>query len=214
MNPKTCCIFLIGEDGAGKDTLGEMIARALAPRQALCLSTTELIWESLRPLRVEKSRANLIAHYEGLALKFGADVLARVMRERIEESPLPFAIYNCIRTEADVDLALSLPNSLVAYITAPEKRCWRAIRERRQKAGEGALTLRRFREQKSAETSRHIREFAERLEHYHFDNSLPLSSGKLQEQIGRFVELAVLPRLHPKARVSRREKLSLARAQA
>ena len=142
---KARLIGLTGTNGAGK---GE-VAAFFQKKGYAYFSLSDLIREELRKKGKELSRDNLIQMGNKLREKFGADVLARRIMEKVKGK----AVIDSIRNPHEVSFLRKQPGFILLAIDAPVELRYERIRRRGRQ--ESATTLQEF-IAKEAEEMTHI----------------------------------------------------------
>jgi len=134
-------IGLTGTNGAGK---GE-VAKYFQIKGYAYLSLSDVIRDELRARGLEASRDNLITCGNELREKFGPDILARRVAEKIQGP----TVIDSIRNTREVAYLRSLGNFILIAVDAPVE--IRFERVKRRGRNESATTLEEFKQKEEEE---------------------------------------------------------------
>ena len=130
-------IGLTGTNGAGK---GE-VAKYFQKKGYSYFSLSDLLREELKRRGEEITRDNLIRLGNELRLRFGADILARLVMERVRKISGP-AIIDSLRTPAEINYFRKQGNFLLIAVDAPVEIRYARVKNRGR--NESAETLEEF----------------------------------------------------------------------
>ncbi|HCP08340.1 MAG TPA: hypothetical protein DIT25_00890, partial [Candidatus Moranbacteria bacterium] len=153
MEKNKIVIGLLGESGSGKDTVANYLKEKYS---AKLLRFADPIKETLNIYFEKSSRED----QQWLALefrkRFGADILSRAIRKKIENSE-GLIVINGIRFWEDFDFVKSFDPGHTLYITADQKLRWKRTAQRGEKADDN-VAFEKFQEVERSETEVHIPE--------------------------------------------------------
>jgi dephospho-CoA kinase len=186
-------IGLVGETGAGKETLVQLFTELVLPHTVFHLSTSAFLKRTLDEWNIKPTRENLQTLIIRMAEGFGGNVLTLALENQIRQSVATFVVYDCIRLQSDFDLIRSCAPNLILYITSDVKTRWQRTKLRAAKHGEKNATFEQFlaSEQRLTETA--IPEFGRQA-----DFTIVNSSNRehLRENIRWFMQFYAKPKLN------------------
>lgn len=124
-------IGLIGSMGSGKSTAMNYLATKYGASKH---SFSEMLKEILEYLNLSITRENLIDLILALMERFGEDVLAKPMKEKVLKDKKSLIVVESIRRPADIKELKKIPNFYLIGITAEEKIRYQRIYNRGQRA--------------------------------------------------------------------------------
>jgi dephospho-CoA kinase len=155
----TMVIGLIGPKLSGKGTAAAYLVEQYG---AKTYSMSGILTEMAARLHLPNTRANLIAIVSGLRSTLGEDILARVLKQDIEESGEALVVIDGIRMPMEVDIFSQLTGFRLVYIDAPVRLRYERALTRGEKEGEAEMTFEEFEAEESAATEKNIAHLQER----------------------------------------------------
>lgn len=142
---------IVGQMGAGKSTVADYIA---ATSHGSRYRFSGFLSEILEKLCIPDTRTNLIDLFLILAERFGKEVLARPMKEKVEADEHDWIVVEGIRRWEDISLLKELPNFYLLGVTSDEHIRYQRITKRREKTDDSQKTYKEFQadEQRPTET--------------------------------------------------------------
>ncbi len=144
-------IGLVGETGAGKDTVAEYLREDYG---AKLVRFADPIKETLSIYFDKLSKADQSWLYLVFRARFGDDILARAMRKRVDETS-GLVVINGLRMPTDYDFVKSYPDAKVLYVTIDQKIRWERVAGRAEKSDD-QITFEKFQALDNQETEKHI----------------------------------------------------------
>lgn len=145
-------IGLIGEKGAGKETLCTLFKELGPDKSIVKISSSTLLAKSLDMWDLPKTRNNLQQLAILLEESFGKGVVANAGKKLIEQSREDIILFDSVRWQSQFDMIRSFPNSLIIYITASPEVRFERTKLRQEKVGENEITLEKFIEEEQIDT--------------------------------------------------------------
>ncbi|MBU6415085.1 AAA family ATPase [Patescibacteria group bacterium] len=166
------CIAIIGESGAGKETIFRIIAREVAGKYAISIyHFHDPLNEILDLLFLPRERANQQALSTMLRQRFGEELLGNVLQRRALADSADIIVLDGVRRPQDVIMLRKFPNSFLCFVAAPFEKRLERIRVRNDRPGDAEKTEEAFRTEQNAEAESMIREIAKEADTV-FDNSV------------------------------------------
>ncbi|MFW5884673.1 MAG: AAA family ATPase [Patescibacteria group bacterium] len=178
---KKIVIGLTGEAGSGKDTVGKYLEEEYGATQ---VRFADPIKETLSIYFDKLSREDQSWLFGVFQERFGADILSRAIRKRIEEDSNEMIVVNGLRMPPDYDFIRSFENSYVLYVTADQKTRWQRSTGRGEKSDDGA-SFEDFKESEKKETEVHIPEIGAKSD-YKIENNEDLET--LLQKVDDFLQ--------------------------
>lgn len=151
---KKVIIGLVGETGSGKDTVADYLEKQYG---ANLMRFSDPIKDTLSIYFDQLSKEDQAWLYSVFKDRFGANILSRAMRRRIEEEN-GLIIINGVRMPSDYEFIRGLgSDAKVLYITASEEIRWKRVTTRGEKSDDH-LPLEHFRILDQKETEVHVPE--------------------------------------------------------
>jgi dephospho-CoA kinase len=161
MNSKQIVIGLVGEAGAGKDTVADYLKHRY---DATLLRFSDPLKQTLSMLVDRPSREDQAWLAMALKERFGKDVLFRMLKRHMDEDAAIISI-NGLRYEEDLNFLRTFPNYSLLYITCDPKLRWERSTKRGEKSDDNA-SFEKFLEMESRlETERAISEIGAQAEY-------------------------------------------------
>lgn len=166
------CIAIIGESGAGKETVFRIIAREVFGKYAISIyHFSDPLNEILDLLFIPRERANQQALSTMLRRQFGEDLFGNVLQKRAESGTARIVVLDGVRRPQDVVMLRKFPDSFLCSVVAPFEKRLERIRRRKDRPGDAAKTEEEFCTEQNAEAESMIREIAKEADTV-FDNSV------------------------------------------
>lgn len=134
-------IALTGEKLAGKTTAAEYLA---THHQAARFRFSQPLSDILLRLHQANTRKNLVALGQQLREIFGNDMLAKIMRDDLQQSTSQLKVIDGMRYLEEYNLLKELPDFTLVYITAPIAERYTRALARPEKTDEAGMTLEEF----------------------------------------------------------------------
>lgn len=151
---KKTIVGLVGETGSGKDTIADYLKREYG---AVLMRFADPIKDTLSIYFDKLSKKDQQWLYSVFKDRFGADILSRAMRKRIEDADDELIVVNGVRMPSDYEFIREFENSKILYITAQEKIRWQRITGRGEKTDD-QLPFESFQALNEKETEVHVPE--------------------------------------------------------
>jgi dephospho-CoA kinase len=164
-------VGLAGRIGAGKGTVAEYLADG---HGAEGRRFSDILVDLLKMLYLNPDRAALQKMGASLRDQFGEDVLVNAFKRYLEEATSEIVVVDGVRYPNEVEMLKGFENSLLIFITAPEKLRFERVKKRGEK-GEGEISFEEFQRSEEQETERYLDLVLEKADHI-VDNS-----GSLEE---------------------------------
>ncbi len=181
---KKVIIGLVGETGSGKDTVADYLEENYG---AKLMRFSDPIKDTLSIYFNQLSKEDQAWLYSVFKDRFGANILSRAMRKRIEDEE-GLVIVNGVRMPSDYEFIRSLgSDASVLYVTASEEIRWKRVTTRGEKSDDH-LPLEHFRMLDQKETEVHVQEIgakADRIIRNEKDlQYLMAETGKFMQELG------------------------------
>ncbi len=155
-------IGIVGENGAGKDTVAKFLMQKFARQRASHIHFSDPLFAELAWRKVVPTRGAL----QSLAREWKEEEPVRLSRKVGEKAIYALAsgaekvILNGLRWETDLDMLRKFPFHFLIYVTAEKEIRFERLRARKEKAGEDEMTWEQFMETETAENEIHIPKIA------------------------------------------------------
>jgi len=143
MHKKQLVIGLVGESGAGKDTVADYLKHRY---DATSSRFSDPLKKTLSMLMERPSREDQAWLAIALKERFGKDVLFRIVKRQMNGSPL--VSLNGLRYEEDLEFLRSFPHHALIYVTCDPRIRWERSTKRGEKSDDN-VTFEKFLEQES-----------------------------------------------------------------
>lgn len=165
-------IAIIGESGAGKETIFRIIKQEVVGKYAIAIHHfSDPLNETLDKFFIPRERANQQDLSTMLRGRFGESLLGNVLQKRAESDTVRIVVLDGVRRPQDVAMLRKFPRSFLVSVVAPFEQRLRRIRKRNDRPGDAVKTEEEFRREQSAESESMIREIAKKADVV-FDNSV------------------------------------------
>jgi dephospho-CoA kinase len=151
---KKVIIGLVGETGSGKDTVADYLEEEDG---AKLTRFADPIKDTLSIYFDKLSKKDQAWLYSVFKDRFGANILSRAMRKRIEDAKNGLIIVNGVRMPSDYEFIREFNNAKVLYITASERTRWQRVSGRGEKSDDN-LPFEAFQALDKKETETHVSE--------------------------------------------------------
>ena len=164
-------IGLVGEKGAGKETVGNFIGELMPDKKVGRTRFSDILADTLKIWDIPPTRENLQDLAIVMRKQWGENVLSHAMQHRIETSEDDVIILDGVRWQADVDLIRSFPNNYLIYVTADLQTRYNRLSNRSEKAGEQGMSFEQFMHEETKETELLIPEIGENKANFKIKNN-------------------------------------------
>lgn len=159
MQSERIIIGLVGETGSGKDTVAGYLRNRYG---AYTVRFADPIKETFSLFFNRFSKEDQAWLAMRMKERFGKNVLGHALRRRIHEVEGIVSV-NGLRFPEDYDFVKSFPESMVIYVTAPQKLRWERTRKRGEKTDDES-SFEKFQEFEQSETESHIPDIGARAD--------------------------------------------------
>jgi dephospho-CoA kinase len=166
MSYKQLIIGLVGESGAGKDTVADYLKHRY---DATLLRFSDPLKKTLSMLVERPSRADQAWLAVALKERFGNDVLFRMLKRQMNGSPL--VSLNGLRYTEDLEFLRTFPRYTLIYVTCDPKVRWERSIKRGEKSDDNIDFEEFVKMEKSLETERAIPEIGKEAHYTIYNNS-------------------------------------------
>ncbi len=142
-------IGLVGDMGSGKSTVASYLTKKY---NASHYTYSTPLKQILDILCIEPTRVNLIDLFLVLAPRFGEEVLARPMKQAVENDPNEYIVVEGIRRPADISLLKQLPHFHLIGVRSESRTRYDRITKRREKTDDDSKTYEEFLEDHQRKT--------------------------------------------------------------
>lgn len=149
-------IGLVGEKGAGKETVISMITELVGHKHVCHEQFSSILFETLQAWGIPATRANLQKLAVVMNEGYGDGTLARAVKNRLGTIDRDLVLLEGIRWDADVALVKSFEKSMLIYVTATPRLRFERTRLRGHKVGESEATFEQFLHEEQAPNEIHI----------------------------------------------------------
>jgi len=174
-------ICLVGEKGSGKGTVSRYLVEKYGAR---VFRFSEILDDILGRLYIPNARENQINLAEALREKFGAQVLAKVLKKDVENDNHKLIVLDGIRHPKELETLEQFSNFYLLYITCPLRIRYERSKKRGEKSGEDKMTFEDFKRRESASTEVWIKKIGKKAR-AKIDNSGTLE--KLYKNVDNFI---------------------------
>lgn len=138
-------VGIVGENGAGKDSFAESLKAITSDFDPVSMHRfSDPIVETADIWGIEKTRENLQALPIVIEERFGRGLLAATVEKRALLDRAWVVILNGMRWPADLEMLYRFPKNFLVYVTASQETRYVRMRERKEKAGEDAMSFEEF----------------------------------------------------------------------
>ena len=170
MTSEKSVIGIVGEKGAGKESVGNMLMDFFAPNKVVRVRSSDILAETLVIWNLPQNRFNLQHMAIAVNGQFGAGTLSAAVKNRIEKSDADIIIFDGVRWESDIALVKSFKQHAVIYVTADAHLRYERTKKRKQKVGEDSATFEQFLEEEKVATELQIPVFGKSANFTIFNN--------------------------------------------
>ncbi len=158
---KKVVIGLVGETGSGKDTVADYLEENYGAR---LMRFSDPIKDTLSIYFDQLSKEDQAWLYSVFKDRFGANILSRAMKKRIDDEKEGVIVVNGVRMPSDYEFMRSLGDeSKVLYVTASEEIRWKRVTTRGEKSDDH-LPLEHFKILDQKETEVHVPEIGRKAD--------------------------------------------------
>ncbi|MEA2006970.1 MAG: AAA family ATPase [Patescibacteria group bacterium] len=157
---KKTIVGLVGETGSGKDTVADYLEKEYG---ATLMRFADPIKDTLSIYFDKLSKKDQQWLYGVFKDRFGADILSRAMKKRIEDADNGLIIVNGVRMPSDYEFIREFESSKILYITAQEKIRWQRVTGRGEKSDD-QLPFESFQALNEKETEVHVPKIGEKAD--------------------------------------------------
>jgi len=151
---KKIIIGLVGETGSGKDTVADYLEKEY---DAKLMRFADPIKDTLSIYFDKLSKEDQAWLYSVFKDRFGANILSRAMRKKVQDSKDKLIIINGVRMPSDYEFIREFDNSKILYITASERTRWQRVTGRGEKSDDD-IPFEAFQALDKKETETHVSE--------------------------------------------------------
>jgi dephospho-CoA kinase len=166
MIEKQVIIGLVGESGAGKDTVADYLKHRY---DATLLRFSDPLKKTLSMLVERPSREDQAWLAMALKNRFGKDVLFRMLTKQMVDSSL--ISLNGLRYKEDEDFLRSFPNNVLIYVTSDPKLRWERSTKRGEKSDDNISFEEFMKLETTLETERAIVSLGKEAEYTVYNDS-------------------------------------------
>ncbi len=166
MIEKQVIIGLVGESGAGKDTVADYLKHRY---DATLLRFSDPLKKTLSMLVERPSREDQAWLAMALKNRFGKDVLFRMLTKQMVDSSL--ISLNGLRYKEDEDFLRSFPNNVLIYVTSDPKLRWERSTKRGEKSDDNISFEEFMKLEATLETERAIVSLGKEAEYTVYNDS-------------------------------------------
>lgn len=160
MPHKQLVIGLVGESGAGKDTVADYLKHRY---DATLMRFSDPLKQTLSMLVERPSRADQAWLAVALKKRFGNDVLFRMLKQQMNGASL--VSLNGLRYKEDLTFLRSFPENVLIYVTCDPKMRWERSIKRGEKSDDNIDFDEFVRMEKSLETEKAISHIGSQAEY-------------------------------------------------
>lgn len=154
---KKIILGIVGEMAAGKTTVTNYLKEKYG---AVTFRFSDMLFDILKRVHVESTRANLQQLSTMLRSAFGEDIMSKVIARDVEEADAQFIITEGVRRPTDVACLQSLHGYALIYITADERARFERTTNRSEKSDDQTKTWEQFQKEGRQESELLIKEIA------------------------------------------------------
>src|ERR1051325_3226697 len=168
-------IGLVGESGSGKETFIKFLDRALLELDIKNLDSkqkwplvhlrfSEVLVKTAKLWNITVNRENLQKLRVVLEKEFGAGLMSQVVKMRVLKNEEVFKnekreriyVLDGVRWPSDVKMLEEFSDNLLVYVTRRRELRFEGLKNRKEKANEGAMTWEQFLREESAPNEIHV----------------------------------------------------------
>lgn len=144
-------IGLVGENGSGKGTFAEILARLLPGRRVAHIRFSHVLRDTLALWDIPATREHLQKLAVVMNTAYGPGSLTQAVEARISASDAEIVILDGVRWETDAAMIRRFPRNLLVYVTADIQTRYHRLLARKENAGEDRTTFEQFQREERAE---------------------------------------------------------------